>query len=54
MKHEAELVTRMSFKAAEVASAAARSVSEMKKDDRNFAERADAAQDDRGSLPEVL
>ena len=43
MKHEAELVTRMSFKAAEVASAAARSVSEMKKDDRNFAERADAA-----------
>ena len=43
MKHEAELVSRMSFKATEVASAAARSVSEMKKDQHSFAERADAA-----------
>ena len=44
MKHEAELVSRMTFKAAEVASAAVQSVNQMKSDDsQSFAERADAA-----------
>ena len=43
MKHESDLVARMSFKAGEVASAAARSVNQMRSDEHTFAERADAA-----------
>lgn len=42
LKHEAELVSRMSFRAAEVAAAATKSVTEMK-ERQTFSERADAA-----------